>query len=216
MKPVYLSLFFIISTSCLLAQERFKQASGSIKFDLGLPNTVANYAFDRIHNGLGDAAVYYQKNVLNGLTLGGGLRYSYFMIDQFSVSNPITGGLHFPAGFLKVGYEKFTTDRFAYEWSLNSGYMMAISSNDSTKANLGEPFIDGGVFIQPKLGMYLVAEESSAFSLMVSYTWFLPNYRPDYHAQESFPGTGMKPEDWAGVTQFFSVGFGYSYYFGRK
>lgn len=200
----------------LNAQQRVRQSKGSFKVDLCLPNTVANYAFDRVHNGLGDASVYYQYNVYEGLTIGGGVRYAYFMIDQFSVSNPITGGLHFPAGYLKVGFEKFSNDRFAYEWSLNSGYMMALSTNDSTDAKLGEPFIDQGIFIQPKLGMYVMAEQNSAFSLMFSYTWFLNNFRPDYHAQETFPGTGMKPPDWAGVTQFFSVGFGYSYYFNRR
>ena len=219
MKKLIFSLLLLFILSGVYSQRKVQQSKGSFKMDLCLPNTVANYAFNRIYNGLVDVTAYYQYNVFNGLTVGGGLRYAYFMIDQFYVSNPkdkIEGGLHMPSAFLKVGYEKFTTDRFAYEWSLNSGYTYAVSTNDSTKAILGKPFVDQDIFIQPKLGMYLIAEENTAFSLILSYTWFLNNFRPEYHAQDGFSGTGMKPSDWAGVTQFFSVGFGYSYYFGRK
>lgn len=216
MKKIIFTSLFLFVFGGIFSQRQVQQSKSSFKIDLCLPNTVANYAFNRIHNGLADVSMYYQYNVFNGLTVGGGLRYAYFMIDQFSVSNPISGGLHMPSAFLKVGYEKFTTDRFAYEWSLNSGYTYAVSSNDSTKAILGEPFIDQDVFIQPKLGLYLIADQSAAFSLILSYTWFLNNFRPEYHAQDGFSGTGMKPSDWAGVTQFFSVGFGYSHYFGRK
>ena len=169
--------------------------------------------------GLFNGGVTYQYNVFGGLTLGGGLKYSFFTLNPFALNNVQWNGvLHIPAAYVKVGYEKFTTERISFNGSVRVGYsgIFSVHGNDScavgTKKNLVEP----ALFVEPQFELVLLTDKNSSdgFSLVLGYDFYFNEFGPRYLCMEKFPG--LYPEDYQGITRFFSFGFGYRYYMGRK
>lgn len=210
-----ISSLFVLSKKELKAQGLSYQPKGSFTIDVGIPTSEKNVAFSNILEGLFNGGVGYQYNVYKGLTVGGGAKYSFFTNDRFALKNTVgKGGLHIPSLYLKVGYEKFTTDRFSYNISARAGYANLISINDSSKVILGGPFMESTFFIEPQLELLLTSEKNdpNAFSLVLGYAIYFVEYRPEYLSRSQF--TGFLPEYSEGLTRFFSLGFGYRYYFG--
>jgi hypothetical protein len=207
--------FFIGQKKDANAQGLSYQPKGSFSIDIGIPTSERNIAFSNILEGLFNGGLGYQYNIYKGLTVGAGAKYSFFTNDRFALKQTVgKGGLHIPSVYLKLGYEKFTTDRFSINISARSGYANLISVNDSSKALLGKPFMESVFFVEPQLELVLTSEKNdpNAFSLMLGYAVYFAEYRPEYQSRIQF--TGFLPEHSKGLTRFFSLGFGYRYYFG--
>lgn len=193
------------------------QPKGSFSLDIGIPTKEKNVAFSSVLEGLFNGGANYQYNIYKGLTVGAGVKYSYFTNNRFALKQTIgKGGLHIPAVYLKVGYEKFTTDRFSYNVSVRGGYSALISVNDSSLIKLGKPFIESTFFIEPQLELLLTADKNdpNAYSFVIGYAIYFSEYRPEFLSRELF--TGFLPEYSVGLTRFISLGFGYRYYFGQN
>lgn len=206
---------FVGGRHMLIAQGLSYQPEGSFTLDVGIPTAEKNVAFNSILEGLFNGGAGYQYNVYKGLTVGAGAKYSFFTNNRFALKQSVgKGGLHIPSVFLKVGYEKFTTDRFSFNFSVRGGYSNLISVNDSSSVKLGGAFTESSFFIEPQLELLLTADKNdpNAFSLVLGYPIYFVEYRPEYLSRENF--TGFLPEYSEGLTRFFSLGFGYRYYFG--
>lgn len=197
------------------AQGLSYQPEGSFTLDVGIPTAERNVAFSSILEGLFNGGAGYQYNLYKGLTVGAGAKYSFFTNNRFALKQSVgKGGLHIPSVFLKVGYEKFTTDRFSFNFSVRGGYSNLISVNDSSSVKLGGAFTESTFFIEPQLELLLTSDKNdpNAFSLVLGYSIYFVEYRPEYLSRENF--SGFLPEYSEGLTRFFSLGFGYRYYFG--
>ncbi|MGV6860453.1 MAG: hypothetical protein ACWA41_01710 [Putridiphycobacter sp.] len=204
-------IFLLISPS---TQAQFLSPKGSLTVDIAIPTAERNIAFSNVLEGLFNGGIGYQYNVYKGLTVGAGAKYSFFVNNRFALNKTVgKGGLHIPAIYGKVGYEKFTTDRFSFNFGLRFGYSDMISINDSTKINLGKPYFEQAFFIEPQLELLLTTEKNdpNGFSLMLGYNFYFSEYSTDFLAREQF--IGFLPEWSNGYTRFFSLGFGYRYYF---
>ena len=167
--------------------------------------------------GLFNGGGTYQYNVFGGLTVGAGLKYSYFNINTFALNNAaISGGLHMPAVYGKLGYERFTTDRVSFTPSVRAGYAMNISANDSCKIKLDGPYTVGSWFVEPQIEMVLLTEKASpnGFSLVLGYAFYGFEFGPEFICTDVIPNS--VPEHYEGISRFFTIGFGYRYYMGRK
>ena len=202
----------------IYAQDYF-EPKGSFSVDLGIPAKGQNSSFSRVMEGLFNGGMTYQYNIVGGLTAGVGLKYSYFTINPFALNNvQWGGGLHVPAGYLKLGYERFTTERISFNGSVRFGYsvLMSVHGNDScavgTERNLAQP----AFFAEPQFEIVLLTDKvsSDGFSLVLGYAFYFDEFGPQYLCMEKFPG--LYAEDYEGITRFFSFGFGYRYYMGRK
>ena len=221
MRKTVLYSFIIFCSLCLesannlYAQGLSYQPEGSFTLDIGIPTGEKNVAFSSILEGLFNGGVGYQYNVFKGLTVGAGGKYSFFTNNRFALKQSVgKGGLHIPSAYLKVGYEKFTTDRFSFNFSLRGGYSRLISVNDSSSVKLGGAFSESTFFIEPQVELLLTSDKNdpNAFSLVFGYSIYFVEYRPEYLSREYF--SGFLPEYSKGLTRFFSLGFGYRYYFG--
>ncbi|HIP37180.1 MAG TPA: hypothetical protein EYG85_10035 [Crocinitomix sp.] len=209
-----LKLFFVY---CLINSTTYAQLiepKGSFSVDIGIPTAERNIAFNKVLEGLFNGGIGYQYNIYKGLSVGGGAKYSFFVNDRFALNKTVgKGGLHIPAVYAKIGYEKFTTDRFSFNFGVRLGYANMISINDSTKVNLGKPYEKTTFFVEPQLELLLTTEsnEPSGFSLVLGYNFYFAEYNTEFLAREQF--IGFSPEWSNGITRFFSLGFGYRYYF---
>lgn len=212
---IFLLLFF--APTFLLGQGGTFKPEGSFSIDVGIPTKNHNVAFGKVMEGLFNGGLTYQNNVFGGLTLGAGAKYSYFNISTFALNNAaISGGLHMPAIYGIIGYERFTTDRVSLNVKTKIGYSMNISANDTCKAKLGGPYTSSSFFVEPQLELVMLTDKTSpnGFSFVVGYNFYLFEFGPEYLCYDFIPNT--VPEHLDGITRFISLGFGYRHYFGRN
>jgi len=214
---IFTLVFFMTFYPAGFSQETNFKPEGSFSIDLGIPANGKNPSFGRVMEGLFNGGVGYQYNIFGGLTIGGGLKYSYFIINSFAISNADWGGgLHMPAASFKIAYERFTTDRISLNASIRLGYAYIISSNDSCRQVIGKPHTVSAFFMEPQLEIVLLTAKTSpdGFSLVIGYPMYFTDFGPAYLCMNSFPA--LIDEDYVGITRFLSIGFGYRYYLGRK
>ncbi len=216
-KSLLLIICLVFATSSGISQTKTFDPTGALSIDLGIPAQGKNYAFGHVMEGLFNGGVGYQYNVYQGLTLGVGMKYSFFLINSFAINNADWGGgLHLPAVSFKLGYEKFTTERISLNASVRMGYSFMISANDSCRTSLGGPYVQQTMFVEPQLEVVLLTDKSSSdgFSMVLGYNMYFQDFGPEFLCMDKFPG--LEPEDSEGITRFLSIGFGYRYYMGRK
>src|SRR5690554_7330134 len=106
MKQILFSLIFITSLNLAYSQSDF-EPNGSFNVEVGLPNNVSNVAFKELLQGLVTITPSYQYTFNNSFSIGGGLRYNYFNINEFKNNIGLKGGLHIFGFFVKVVKENY-------------------------------------------------------------------------------------------------------------
>lgn len=205
-------LFFSIAP--LISEAQVINPKHTFNVELGLPNGFVNKPFKNIMQGLVNVAPYYQYKFKKEIVVGIGIRYSYFAINEFKVSEPTYGGMHSGGVFLKVGWEKFHTDHFATEIGLKFGYTQNYFVSDRNDTLGLNPRIVNSTYLEPSFGLILTADEQSSYRFVVSYAFQGFGFRPDLIGLQTLGG--YDPKDFNKVTSFLIVGFGYTYYFKPK
>lgn len=208
-----------MSISELTFSQDYYNPKLSLSVDLGIPAKGKNESFGRVMEGLFNGGVTLQYNIYKGLSAGVGVKYSFFTMNPFALNNaPWDGSFHIPAAYGKLSYERFTTDRVSFNISARAGYagLFAIHGNDSCAVGVEESSYEMAFFIEPQFEIVLLTEKlsSDGFSLVLGYPFYFNDFGPRYLCLDKFPG--LFESDYVGITRFFSFGFGYRYYFGRK
>ncbi len=207
----YIAAFILCNNS--IAQKIIPKYTFNI--ELGLPVSIANEPFDQVMQGLVAVSSYGQYTTPFNLNFGIGGRYSLFTINQFKVPVPLDGSVHTAAGFIKVGYDKFLTDRFAIDFGVKVGYSYNASS--VKELNPEGEVIDRyyrnntAAIIEPGLGLILSADEKSSYRFYIGYTIQGYGFKPDFIGLET--NAGWDPGGFNKLTQYLIVGFGYTFYF---
>lgn len=213
---IFLVLVFFINQAI---SQNYYEPKLSFGADVGIPARSHNGSFQRVMEGLFNGGVVLQYNIFGGITAGVGVKYSYFTISPFALNNVNwSGGFHMPSAHFKIGYERFTTERISFNISARMGYsvLFAHHGNDSVAVGVERNPVESCFFIEPQVEITLLTEKSSSdgFSLVLGYPFYFNEFGPRYLGMDKFPN--LIEEDYAGITRFFSFGFGYRYYFGRK
>jgi hypothetical protein len=204
---------FLLIFGHVVAQTEIKPKH-SFKIDLCLPNALINKPFKSIMQGLVQADPYYQYTTQFGLSFGAGVDFRYFTINEFRLPGKVKGGMSFVGGFAKIGFEKFITPKFAIDCGVRLGYDYVISKNAYELSVLGKPHTFTTPYIEPTLSLYLTTDENSAFCLTLGYTFMGMKFSADELQLSEI--TGYSANQFTKISQIFSVGFGYSYYFKSK
>lgn len=211
----HILLFYF--TSFLSISFVFSQAidpDDSFTIELGLPNSFVNKPFMSIMQGLVAVSPMYQYTLKNHLSFGVGLHYTYFAVNEFRVPSKVYGGMHTVAGFLKLGHEKFWTDKFGTDFGVKFGYGQTIISTDALKEDgifykrLNAPYLE------PIIGLILASDVASAFRFTVGYAFYGFSYRPWLIGVDS--NLGYSDNELKKLSSFLTVGFGYTHYFNGK
>jgi len=187
----------------------------SFSADLGLPNAIGNKPFRRIMQGLLNVGVSYQFALPNSLAFGAGIRYSYFNVNQFRVKDSIHGGLHSIGAYVKIGREKFHTERFGTDMGVKIGYTYNMFSTDFNRKNGKNPQITTGLYLEPTIGLVLTADEQTSYRLNIGYAIHGFGFNPKTNLG-STQNEGYDPAEFKKITNYFIIGFGFTYYFKPK
>ena len=211
LKSVFIYIFWL--TSVNVNGQHF-EPKGVIAVDISIPTNERNVAFERTMEGLFHGGIGYQHSVWKGFAVGAGVNYSFFKANQFSLKQTIgRGGLHLPGVHLKLGYEKFTTDRFSFYGGVRGGLASAIVVNDSCKLNTGKSFQALSPFLELQFEITVLTEQNSpdGFNINLGYSFYFNEYNASYLCRHQLPG--IIDEDTNGILRFLSFGFGYRFYF---
>jgi len=183
----------------------------TVTIELGLPNGFSNPAFKSIMQGLVNFSGYYQYDFKNHLTVGGGVRYSYYTVNEFKVPSPVYGGLHSVGGFLKVGWQKFFSDRFATDLGVKVGVSRQYFDTDRNDTLGRNPLQVDGMYTEPSFGLILTADETNSYRFFASYGFFGFSFNPSMLGLQT--NGGYNSSDLSKVTGTLIIGFGYTHYF---
>lgn len=209
---------FIVYTSFFISSANAQEMEIIPKFtfnvDVGLPVTLRSKPFNDYMQGLVCVNIYGQYSFPFHLNLGLGIRYSLFNINEFSVPEANNGSLHTGGTFLKIGWDKFITERFAIDAGVRVGYALNYANTDLNKF-LGEnPRQINSVLIEPTLGLILSADEQNSYRLHIGYAIQGFGFTPQ---TLGFPtDSGYDPNSYGNTTQFLVFGFGYTHYIKSK
>jgi hypothetical protein len=181
--------------------------------EMGLPVALSNKPFNDIMQGLGCASIYGQYSLPFHLNFGLGVRYSIFTINEFSVPIEVVGQVHTGAAFVKVGWDKFHTERFATDIGVKVGYSQNYASTDINKANGLNPIQVDAIIIEPTLGIILAANEKNSYRWSIGYAIQGYGFRPSMIGIDT--NDGYNADNFNKLTQSLVVGFGWTYYFNK-
>lgn len=185
--------------------------------ELGLPVATSNQPFRDIMQGLVTINTYQQYSFPFHLNVGLGLKYSYFTVNEFAISQPVFGGLHTGGAFAKVGWDKFYGQTFGVDFGVKVGYAQHFIN--TLVQPVDEPEFRNrlnwsNVFAEPVFSLILKADERNSYRLNLGYTFYGFPYEP---VDIGLTSNGdYTPDVLDNSTQFFFIGFGYSFYFGEK
>lgn len=216
MKRGFTLLIFIILGLSSRAQEEY-QPKFTWNVELGLPVATSNEPFRDIMQGLISVNTYQQYSFPFHLNVGLGVKYSYFTVNEFAISQPVFGGLHTGGVFAKVGWDKFYGPMFGLDFGVKAGYAQHFITTDVEPAT-GPSFRNrvnfSNVFVEPVFSVILKADDRNSYRLNLGYTFYGFPYEPvdiGLSSNQDYPEDVLNNS-----TQFFFVGFGYSFYFGEK
>ncbi|MBM3418235.1 MAG: hypothetical protein FJY17_04855 [Bacteroidetes bacterium] len=220
-----LLLFLIASATHTSAQKI--DPDDSFTFELCLPNGTANKPFREIMQGVVSATPYYQYTLKNALSFGLGMNYSYYAINQFRVTQKILGGIHQGAAFLKIGHEKFWSERMGTDIGVKIGYSeLFVKSNLLASQGISFRRMDG-LFIEPTISYVITTDVNSSLRLVLGFPFYNFKFQPwtvgegSWVYATSSSGDNNTPGVYEEQTtksnaSAFSIGFGYTFYFNGK
>ncbi|MFM6935655.1 MAG: hypothetical protein ACKOXP_09440 [Flavobacteriales bacterium] len=186
----------------------------SFTFEIALPNAMYNQPYKTIMQGLIQSSANYQYTLKNGLSFGAGLHYTYFAINEFRVPSKVYGGIHSAAAYVKIGHEKFWSERFGTDFGVKMGYLQSYTVSDLLKSK-GIPynFIES-TYIEPCIGFVITADVNCSYRLNIGYPIYGYGFTPWMIGIDS--NIGYDPKEYTKPSSFLSVGFAYTYYFNGK
>jgi len=186
----------------------------SFTIELGLPNAFVNKLYKTIMQGLVCVAPSYQYTLKNGLSFGTGLHYTYYNVNQFRVPTKIYGGIHTGAVFLKIGHEKFWTERIGTDIGFRFGYLQSITKTDALQQQGLRFRRTEAIFLEPTIAFVISSDVNSSYRLSVGYPIYGWGFKPWTIGVNS--SMGYDVSEYKKASSSLTISFGYTFYFNGK
>lgn len=208
-----ISFLFILCASLNISAQKI-DPDDSFTFELCLPNSFVNKPYKTIMQGLVSASPYYQYTLKSGISFGAGVHYSYFAINEFRMPVKVFGGIHTGAAFLKLGHEKFWTERFGTDIGCKFGYLQSYAVSDLLRSKGMFYRQTEALFIEPTIGFVLSADVNCSYRLTIGYPFYGYSFTPETIGYNSDMGFDLT--EFSKNCSFLNVGFAYTFYFNGK
>jgi hypothetical protein len=150
----------------------------------------------------------------SGISFGAGVHYSYFAINEFRMPVKVFGGIHTGAAFVKLGHEKFWTERFGTDIGCKFGYLQSYAVSDLLRSKGMFYRQTEALFIEPTIGFILSADVNCSYRLTIGYPFYGYSFTPNTIGYDSDMGFSL--DEFSKTSSFLNVGFAYTFYFNGK
>lgn len=169
-------------------KEGQENALVTIRGNIGIPRVVGSEMFRTSFAGLYETNLSVNLKLFNNFFVGIGYQNTQFQNNKFlkyqffNASIPYNTRLLSNGAFIKIGYDKFFSDKGYATFSINSGLMMDKYINvnaDTSLSNRPYGLRDfSAPYIQPETSINFIVEKHLAFSIMLSYTTMFTKFDP--------------------------------------
>lgn len=224
MKKLLLVLFSVINTFCFSQKIDKQNARFTIRGNVGIPRTINSKMFRTAFNGVFEANLSFNARVFNNFYVGLGYQISHFQNNKFlqfqyfNNSIPYNTRITGNAGFLKLGFDKFFSDKGYMSYSINSGIMQCNYSNVNLDTNINNKPYGKQVFItpyvQPEVSVNFLVENNLSFSIMLSYTTLFTKFDPKAPRFNQFEEVSKANN--SHFMSWINIGFGFNILINNK
>ncbi|MEO6305384.1 MAG: hypothetical protein ABIP51_19640 [Bacteroidia bacterium] len=221
------TLTILIVCFCLFGfsqKEGQENALYTIRGNIGIPRVVGSQMFRTSFAGLYEGNLSLNLKLFGNFFVGVGYQQTQFQNNKFlkfqyfNASIPYNTRLFCNGTFLKLGYDKFFSDKGYATFSLNSGLMLNNYTNVNADTSLSNrPYglkdFSGG-YVQPETSINFIVDKHLAFSIMLSYTTMFYKFDPKAprfaHFQEVKDSRNRYFMNW------INIGFGFTILLDKK
>ncbi|MDP1800498.1 MAG: hypothetical protein Q8L81_04050 [Bacteroidota bacterium] len=228
----FLSVIILCSSLLTFSQKEGQEnALFTIRGNIGIPRIIGSQMFRTSFNGLYEGNLSVNVRLFNNFFVGAGYQNTQFQnnkkIFAYYQSNPQSGvygtlsyntRLLSSGAFIKVGYDKFFSDKGYATFSLNSGLMLNNYFNvnaDTSLANRPYVITDfSAPYVQPEVSINFIVEKHLAFSIMLSHTTMI--YKFDPKAPRFAQFQEVKDTKNGAFMNWINIGFGFTILLDKK
>ena len=187
MKTTKYFLLLIFSLSCvvLLAQDKAPVLPRfSVRGNIGIPKIASSSQFRNSFSGVITADANVNCKLFSGFFVGLGYSYTYFKCQKYfrdPLKDNLNTILQMQNGYVKIGYDKFFSDKGFATISLNAGYNMSEYKSVRYKYDslIGKyPTQFTTAFIEPMIGLYFIVDPNFAIGGHLSYNYMFSQFNP--------------------------------------
>lgn len=191
--------------------EKIPEFKRSIRACFKLPNAIANQAFKKVFNGISNLEVGFTQPISKNFYVGANIQHGYYDINRYSFAEVSNGKMMTAFAFGEVGVQKYWSPRWYWTFNVRAGFGNVWIKTE----NCGpEPKTKSMLYTEEQFGIYLWANERMSYGMLVSHQLLHFAFHPGYICRTSFGG--LFPEDWAGPSHSFTIGFGFTCLLGKE
>jgi hypothetical protein len=220
-----LSVLIICSSLLTFSQKEGQEnALFTIRGNIGIPRVVGSQMFRTCFAGLYEGNLSLNVRLFSNFFVGVGYQNTQFQNNKFlkfqyfNASIPYNTRLLCNGTFVKLGYDKFFSDKGYATFSLNSGLMLNNYFNvnaDTALSNRPYGILDfSAPYFQPEVSINFIVEKHLAFSIMLSHTTMVSKFDPKAprfaHFQE------VKDAKNGSFMNWINIGFGFTILLDKK
>jgi hypothetical protein len=194
----------------------------SIRANAGIPKIASSAQFRNSFSGVitGDASV--NCKLFADFFAGVGYSYTYYKCQKYfrdPLRDNINTILQTQNGYVKVGYDKFFSERGFVTFSMNMGYSLSQYrsvryKNDSLKGKYPTQY--SNAFIEPMLDVYFIVDPNFAIGGHLSYNYNFAQFNPLYPQFNQWGPYGYNSISNKWNMSLITLGFGFYYGLARK
>jgi hypothetical protein len=226
MKRSLILLFLFLSSFGFSQKDKQENALFTIRGNLGLPKSVSSKMFHTSFNGVFEGNLSFNVRLFDNFFVGVGYQNSYFQNNKnvFVYYRANNGALSYNTrlmgngAFVKLGYDKFFSDKGYFTYALNSGLMFVNYFNvnlDSSAAN--RPYVAqrfSAPYVQPEISANFIVDKQLSFSLMLCYTTLFYHFDPKAPRFAQFEEVSAKRNNY--FISWIGFGFGFQVLLNKK
>ncbi|MES2513175.1 MAG: hypothetical protein V4580_03490, partial [Bacteroidota bacterium] len=174
-------------------------------------------SFRNSFSGVVEGNVNVTCKLVSDFFFGVGYSYTYYKSQKVFRDQNVNTNMQSQNGYLKLGYDKFYSDRGFVTFSVNMGYNFNQYKGLKYRSDtlVGKyPTKFSSAFVEPVIGLYLMVDPNFAIGGHISYNYNFSKYDPTYPGFDRWFDYKRVKNNWN--MSMITVGFGFYYGLVRK
>ncbi len=220
MQKLYLYLLLLVC-SYAIAQETEKAPEPlprfSIRVNCGIPNSVSSSAFRNTFSAVVTGEGTVNCRIFSNFFIGVGYSYTYYQAQKYFRDLTVNTNMQSQNGYIKIGYDKFFSEKGFTTVSLNAGYNYneykgIVYKADSLIAKTPTQFTSS--FVEPQFGVYFIVDPNVAIGGHIGYNYNFTQFKPNVGGMDKWLDYSRVSNKWN--MSSIIIGFGFYYGIGKK
>jgi hypothetical protein len=215
-----ISLVILLSLSLLSFSQKGEQRNAlfTIRGNIGIPKAVSSQMFRTCFAGLYEANLSANLRMFDNFYVGVGYQNSHFQNNKFLKQQLFNNLVSYNTrcvsngAFMRLGYDKFFSDKGYFGYALNAGYAMCSYLNINQDSSLlNRPYGPerfNAMYVQPEISANFIVDKTLAFSFFFSYTTQFSKFNPRSPRFNQFEQVKKTSNNY--VMSWINIGIGFT------